>query len=183
MLNAKKIMLMKKTLSCSVLILSAIVALTTHSLAFAEIYKHVDANGRITYSNVKTKGATALNLDPEVNNVRNDRARAVASENKRTPTPSEFPKVDKDTQNARDGKRKEILQSELAAEKAALEEAKRAYAEGESNPEVYRTKNANGSVRTFRNIPKFEEKMKGLQAEVDSHQRNIELLEKEIKAL
>ena len=174
---------MKKSPFYSVLILTAVVALTMHTQAFAEIYKHIDANGRITYSNVKTKGATALNLDPDVNNVRNDRARAVASENKRTPTPSEFPKVDKDTQNARDGKRKEILQSELAAEKTALEEAKRAYAEGESNPEVYRSKNANGTVNTFRNIPKFEEKMKGLKADVDSHQRNIELLEKEIKAL
>jgi cytochrome c556 len=82
-------------------------------------------------------------------------------------------------QNQRDDKRKEILQSELASEKSALEQAKKAYAEGESNPEVYRT--AEG--KTFRNVPKFEEKMKTLQADVDNHQKNIQLLQKELDAL
>ena len=38
--------------------------------------------------------------------------------------------------------------------------AKKAYAEGEAKPEVFRT--AGG--KTFRNVPKFEEKMKGLQS-------------------
>jgi len=71
------------------------------------------------------------------------------------------------------------LQAELDAEKTALEEAKKAYAEGEEKPEVYRT--ANG--RTFRNVPKFEAKMKALQENVDNHQRNIELLQKELDAL
>ena len=32
--------------------------------AFAEIYKHVDKEGRITYSNTPTKGARKLYLDP-----------------------------------------------------------------------------------------------------------------------
>ncbi|MBA3696953.1 MAG: DUF4124 domain-containing protein, partial [Methylotenera sp.] len=105
------------------------------------------------------------------------------SANKRTSTPESFPKVNKQTQNLRDDKRKSILQSELEAEKAAFEEAKKDYAEGESNPEVYQKKNANGSTSTFRNVPKFEEKMKNLQADVDSHQKNIELLQKELDAL
>jgi hypothetical protein len=96
----------------------------------------------------------------------------------RTATPASFPKVDEGTQNQRDSKRKEILQNELDGEKKALEDAKRAYAEGASNPEVFKTKDG----KTLRNVPKFDEKMKGLQAEVDVHQRNIELLEKEINA-
>ena len=37
---------------------------TLSGIASAEIYKHVDADGRITYSNIKTKGASRLDIDP-----------------------------------------------------------------------------------------------------------------------
>jgi hypothetical protein len=151
--------------------------------AYAEIYKRVDADGRVTYSNTKTKGAVKLELDPDANTISNDRPKSPSTSNRRTATPGDFPRVDKETQNQRDDKRKDILISELEAEKLALEEAKKAYAEGESNPEVYQKKNANGTTSTFRNVPKFQEKMKNLQAEVDSHQRNVELLQKEIDSL
>lgn len=158
-----------------------LLTLTVSHSALAEIYKHVDADGRVTYSNIKSKGATRLEIDPDANNISNDRAKAKSNStaNKRTATPESFPRVDKDTQNQRDGKRKNILQNELDAEKVALEEAKKAYAEGESNPEVY--KNASG--QTFRNVPKFEEKMKNLKENVDNHQKNIELLQKELDSL
>lgn len=168
-----KIIAIKKYLTCLVFLNVAFLA-----NAYAEIYKRVDADGRVTYSNVKTKGAVRLELDPDANTISDDRPKSQA--NKRTATPGDFPRVDKETQNQRDGKRKDILLSELEAEKLALEEAKKAYAEGESNPEVYQKKNANGTTSTFRNVPKFQEKMKNLQAEVDSHQRNVELLQKEI---
>jgi Domain of unknown function (DUF4124) len=155
----------------------SLLVLMLPQLVHAEIYKHVDAEGRITYSNVKIKGAKKLQLEPADTNFGTDSG----GEKKRTPstrtaTPASFPKVDEGTQNQRDGKRKEILQSELDGEKKALENAKKAYEEGASNPEVYKTKDG----KTMRNMPKFDEKMKGLQAEVDAHQRNIELLEKEI---
>lgn len=158
-----------------------LLALTVSTSALAEIYKHVDADGRVTYSNIKSKGAIRLEIDPDANNISNNRAktRSSSSTNKRTATPDNFPRVDKDTQNQRDSKRRSILQNELEAEKAALEEAKKAYAEGESNPEVYRT--AEG--QTFRNVPKFQEKMKNLQENVDNHQKNIELLQKELDSL
>jgi hypothetical protein len=154
-------------------------ALMLPVLAQAEIYKIVDANGHVTYSNVKIKGAKKLNLEPADTSFGTD----TGGETKRAPqmrtaTPASFPKVDTGTQNQRDGKRKEILQGELDAEKKALDDAKKAYAEGASNPEVFKTKEG----KTFRNVPKFEEKMKGLQAEVDAHQRNVELLEKEMGA-
>ena len=71
----------------------------------------------------------------------------------------------------------------MDSEKAALEEAKKAYAEGESKPEVYQKRNANGTTSTFRNVPKFDDKMKSLQADIDSHQNNIDLLQKELNSL
>lgn len=168
---------MKKNLTLVILFAAAF-----SSNAFAEIYKRVDADGRITYSNIKTKGATRLEFDPDANTIINDKPKSAGSpstNNKRTATPESFPKVDKQTQNQRDSKRQEILQSELESEKAALEDAKKAYAEGESKPEIYKT--ANGA--TMRNVPKFQEKMKSLQADVDSHKNNIKLLQKELDNL
>lgn len=167
---------MKNTLS-----LLTLIVVTFSSNAFAEIYKRVDADGRITYSNIKTKGATRLEFDPDANTISNDRAKSIA--NKRIASPEGFPKVDKQTQNNRDGKRQDILQSELDSEKAALAEAKKAYAEGAAKPEVFQKQNANGTTSTFRNVPKFDEKMKSLQADVDSHENNIKLLQKELDAL
>jgi len=158
----------------------SLIAITLSSHAFAEIYKRVDADGRVTYSNIKSKGATRLELDPDANTISNDRPKATSpSSAKRAPTPESFPRVDANTQNQRDGKRREILQNELEAEKLALEDAKKAYAEGESNPEVYKT----ATGKTFRNVAKFEEKMKDLQATVDNHKKNIELLQKELDSL
>ena len=143
----------------------------------AEIYKRVDPDGRVTYSNVKTKGATRLDLDPDTNTISNDRAKSIA--NKHSVSPEGFPKIDKQTQVKRDDKRQDILKSELESEKEALDQAKKAFEEGQSNPDIYRT--ADGKI--LRNVPKFQEKMKNLQAEVDTHQKNIELLQKELDAL
>lgn len=165
------------------LLLLTIVASTLASHAIAEIYKHVDADGRITYSNIKTKGAVPLDIDPDANVIKNNHSRSnkanSGASNGRTATPNDFPKVDKQTQSNRDGKRQEILQSELEAEKIALEQAKKAYAEGEANPEIVR--HADG--KTFRNMAKYNEKMNNLQADVDGHENNIKLLEKEISSL
>ncbi|MEN6587623.1 MAG: DUF4124 domain-containing protein [Sulfuricella sp.] len=84
--------------------------------AHAEIYKQVDAQGRVTYSNVPMKGATKLNLEP-LNTVPATRTKAS------TPSPSGFPKVDGDTQKKRDDTRRKILEDELAAEEKLLTEA------------------------------------------------------------
>ena len=158
-----------------------LLALALPFSAQAEIYKQVDADGHVTYSNVKIKGAKKIMIEPA------DTSFGTSGEgskraNSRSATPASFPKVDSETQKQRDGSRREILQSELETEKKALEDAKKAYAEGESKPEVFQKKNADGSSSTFRNVNKFQEKMKNLQADVDAHQRNVELLEKEIGA-
>ena len=58
----------------------------------AEIYKHVDAEGRVTYSNVPMKGATKLELEPPVT------SSPAAPKATKTPTPANFPRVDKSEQ-------------------------------------------------------------------------------------
>lgn len=158
---------MKETL----LILGLLASLASLA-AYADIYKQVDADGHVTYSNVPIKGAIKLNLDP-IGSAPEKSGRG------KTATPANFPRVDNETQNQRDDKRKQILQEELAKENKALEDAKKAYAEGESTPEVYR--GANG--KTFRNVPKYEEKMKPLQEDVTQHEKNVQLLQKELDGL
>jgi len=143
----------------------------------ADIYKHVDADGRVTYSNVKLKGSTKLDLEPADSKFGNvPKPASQRTEPSKSATPSDFPKVDNSTQNQRDAKRKEILMAELEAEKQALARAKQAFAEGEANPEMA----VGAQGRRFRNVPKFEEKMRPLQEAVDAHQRNIDLLTKEL---
>ncbi|MBZ0104131.1 MAG: DUF4124 domain-containing protein [Sulfuricella denitrificans] len=93
--------------------------------AQSEIYKHVDPQGRVTYSNVPMKGAIRLNLDP-LTTVPAPR-RSVS-----TPSPAGFPRIDNDTQKKRDDTRRKILEEELSAEEQLLAEA----AKGKSRDEI-----------------------------------------------
>ena len=114
-----------------------LLAFLSPQFAVAEIYKHVGPDGRITYSNVKIKGAKKLDLEPADTSFGTGASSSDSKEGStakrapatRTATPASFPKVDAGTQNQRDGKRKDILQGELDAERKALEDAKKAYAE------------------------------------------------------
>ena len=66
--------------------------------------------------------------------------------------------------------------NELSQEKQALENAKQLYEEAQNTPEVY--KGANG--KTFRNVAKYDEKLRLIEAEIQAHERNIQLLNKEL---
>ncbi len=155
-------------------------ALSLPLRSVADIYKHVDENGHVTYTNVKIKGSKKIDLGSTGTSFGTNRDSALKPQ---STTPTDFPSVDSNTQKQRDQSRKNILLSELATERAALVAAKKAYAEGEANPEISTIRNANGTTRTFRNVPKFQEKMKQLQMNIDVHQRNIILLEKEISTI
>ncbi len=142
-------------------------AFTLSSSAYAEIYKRIGSEGRVIYSNIKTKDAVRLEIDPNetiLSDTQKKYTGGAPSANSRTPTPQGFPRVDQQTQNQRDGKRKEILQNELNSEKSALEIAKKTYAEAAATP-------------------KSQEKMQNLQADIGSHENNIKLLQKEIDNL
>lgn len=145
--------------------------------SFADIYKYTDSNGVTTYTNIKPEPHKKPELiisgpktaDPVV----------PPTEKKSTfkaPAPANFPKVDSQTQSQRDQKRRELLMNELSQEKQALENAKQLYEEAQNTPEVY--KGANG--KTFRNVAKYDEKLRLIEAEIQAHERNIQLLNKEL---
>ena len=134
------------------------------SLALADVYKCVDDDGHVTYTNTKPSAkakCTALSRDQRVSTVPGRASNA--------PSPSGFPKVDGDTQKARDNDRRKILDQELATEQKMLDEAKKALAEQEA-------------VRTGdeRNYQRVLDRLQPYQDKVALHERNIEALKKEI---
>lgn len=154
-------------------ILLILLGLAVSLCAQAEIYKHVDENGRVTYSDRPIKGGVKLDIEPDGPPAARERA------GKATPTPSTFPRVDKSEQKARDDKRRQILEDELANERRALEATKEAYADVEKHPEDYSQKLKGGG----RNMAKYAEKLKQLSEEIKTHEENIEMLELELSRL
>ncbi len=131
--------------------------------AKADIYKTVDEDGRVTYSNVPSKGAQKLNLEP---------LNTVPSSKPSTQPPGNFPKVDAETQKNRDKVRRQILENELAQEMTQLEDAKKALAEGESV-----------RLGSERNYQRFLDRVQPLKDAVAEHQKNIDALKEELAGL
>ncbi len=77
------------------------------------------------------------------------------------PTPSSFPKVQEDTQKARDGDRRHILEQELSGEQRHLEQAKKELAEQEAQHA------SSDRVAPYRD-------------RVGQHERNIRAIQKEL---
>lgn len=141
-------------------------------LAQAEIYKAVDADGHVTYSSTPIKGGKKIILEPLPTMVPPAQPRSAAS-------PEGFPRVDGATQKGRDDTRRKILQDELSTEEKLLEEARQNLKEGEENPEVYQGKDG----KTYRNVAKYEEKIRTLSDQVELHRKNIEALKTELSRL
>lgn len=139
----------------ALLIIPAFLALP----ATAEIYKYVDENGRITYTNIPKKGAKKLDLDP-----------ISAAKTRNNAGPSDFPRVDNQTQKKRDDQRKQILLEELATEEKSLSDSKTALKEGE----------AQRLGDEARNYQKYLDRIKKLKDTVALHEKNIEALKKEL---
>ncbi len=141
-------------------------------LVQAEIYKATDANGHVTYSSTPIKGGKKIILEPLPTMVPPARARSAAS-------PEGFPRVDGETQKNRDDTRYLILQNELSEEERLLEEARQNLQAAEQNPEVFRGQDG----KSYRNVDKFEQKIKPLADQVELHQRNVEALKTELSRL
>jgi chromosome segregation ATPase len=126
-----------------------------------EIFKCRDARGQWTYTNDRRQAekekceqvTTQVNVAPPQKGAR----------------PSNFPRESSAERAAGKGRQLEILQRELASEQTALTKAQQALAEQES-------------IRSGdeRNYARVEERLKPFQEAVDSHQKNIEALRREI---
>ncbi|HEX6828253.1 MAG TPA: DUF4124 domain-containing protein [Burkholderiales bacterium] len=146
--------------------------------ARAETCKYEDPEGRIVYSNVPMKGAKKVMCFEPLEPV------PPAKQKRKAQGPTDFPKVDRGVQKQRDDNRRKILEEELLAEETRLADARKALEEGKQAPEVStrQVAGADGKVttQTFRNVPKYQAKVKALENDVQLHERNVEALKKEL---
>jgi hypothetical protein len=179
------------------------------ALAQTTIYKHTDESGRVTYSNRPMKGAVVLELEP-LSTLSNFVAPATApgaaaakGTNKAGAKPDvavvapraapvTTASIDRETQKGRDEVRRRILEDELAQEEKALAEARKALLEERQNPTLIAavrvaqqasdpTPAQQAEMRA--NIDRASGRIRGLQATVAEHEKNVEALKKELGAL
>jgi hypothetical protein len=193
------------------------------ALAQSTIYKHVDENGRVTYTNKPMKGAVTVELEPlttipatPTGTLRSQPVAVKAAEKAEPPeangkaetiaatarpavaivTPvssrPSIASIEPNLQKKRDNDRRRILEEELAQEEQSLTGARASLTQEQGNPQlvaaVRAAQQADNPSATqlveFRNaIDKASGRIRGLQATVAEHEKNIEALKKELGAL
>jgi hypothetical protein len=147
-------------------LLSAALALPV----LADIYKHVDAEGNITFTNQPMRGAQRILVEPGFKpqpRATGVPGRSSASQN---PSPSSFPRVDVHTQRERDSNRRLILQEEMANEQKRLSEARRQLQEAD----------ATRSAEEKANPSRYLERLGRLREAVQLHEKNLAALQSEL---
>jgi len=140
--------------------------------AHAEIYKYVDENGNVTFTDVYKKGAKRIQLPGAPATLP---SASVSSPKKRasyTPSPADFPRIDASTQKRRDDIRRQVLQDEIATERRNADEARRQLALGER---VQAGERATDST--------YVNRVKRLRETLDQHERNIVSIQREFANL
>ena len=182
----------------------AAVAMSGAAWSQSTIYKHVDESGRVTYTNKPMKGATVLELDP-ITTIPGTPApvaaptavKAVAKVEvvDRPDKPAVQPtlaSIEPQVQRKRDNDRRRILEEELTREEQTLTQVRDSITQEQQNPQlvaaVRAMQQANEPSPTQMaemrgNIEKASGRIRGLQATVAEHEKNIEALKKELGAL
>lgn len=143
--------------------------------AHAEIYKRVDKDGNVTYSNKPLKGARKIALDPlpTMNAYDGDRGDRDAH----------YERVKRTTQRDRDATRRKVLEDELSNEEQLLVEARQNLKDQnlkEANTAPGGT-DADGSALI--GAPAAADGVKHAQDEVDLHERNINAIKQELSGI
>jgi len=182
----------------------AAVAMSGAAWSQSTIYKHVDESGRVTYTNKPMKGATVLELDP-ITTIPGTPAPAAAptavkavakvevlDRADKPPVQPTLAAIEPQVQRKRDNDRRRILEEELTREEATLTQVRESILQEQQNPQlvaaVRAMQQANEPSPTQMaemrgNIEKASGRIRGLQATVAEHEKNIEALKKELGAL
>ncbi len=141
--------------------------LASAAMAQGTVWKCTDEDGRPHYTNVREEAKSPsckVISESKVSTVPANAIPVAARPNAAsTPTPANFPRVDANTQKARDDSRRKILEDELATEQRSLTDARTKLGDP--------TAAANEAVR------------KPLLETVERHERNIAALQREIANL
>ncbi|MGH8691421.1 MAG: DUF4124 domain-containing protein [Burkholderiales bacterium] len=136
---------------------------TARAQGTSEIYKCVDADGRKHYTNSRkeTAGMKCEPVTSQINVAPAQKAR-----------PGNFPRESSAERASAKGRQREILRKELATEEQALSRAQQALAEQEA---------VRGGDE--RNYARVLERLQPYKDSVETHQKNIEALKREIANL
>jgi hypothetical protein len=143
------------------------------ALAASDIFVCQDADGRKTYQNTGAgRGCTRLDIQPtlSVPGPRHQTGRAPSEA--RPISPASFPRVDSQTQRARDGDRRRILEDELVAEESKLQALLAEYRNG-----------APERLASERGDAGYRERVAKMQADVQRTENNITSLKRELALL
>lgn len=148
-----------RTRNLSVIFVTILLGLTSSAVAGKDIYKIVDKEGNITFTNRAMRNAQKTDL---ASYSKNSYATVVMQRSPYTSAPS----VKNNTQKERDGTRRQILEKELHSESKLLLDTQQFLSQMSKNDE-----NAQ------------EDKFLQLKNKLFLHQRNISALKKELSRL
>lgn len=140
--------------------------------AQAEIYKYIDENGQVTFTDVPRKGQRAdkvYSLPSSPRSLAQGTSSGAGAKRVSMPSPVDFPRIDAGMQKRRDDIRRTVLEEELATERRNLEEARRQL--------VLAERPMPGERNTD---PSYQTRIKRLRDAVENHERNIAAIQKEI---
>ena len=166
--------------SCFFLRLALLAGLAAHDGARAQsvVYKCVDKNNRVEFTDINKPGCKVLDLPGYVASTPAPAPRAAPAVTMRqgagspaaaAPTPAGFPRVDTATQRARDDDRRAILEDELHAEERKLADLKRDFNNGEPERQ--------GNEK---NYAKYQERVAQMRDDIGRSEKNVEALRREI---
>jgi hypothetical protein len=148
---------------------SLLLSLILAAPAQAEIYKYVDENGQVTFTDVYKKGAQRIDL-PGAPKPLAPAGKAPARAS--TPSPANFPRIDAGTQKRRDDIRRQVLQDEIDGERRNAEEARRQLTLGERLQPGERATDTSYVNRVSR-----------LRAALQQHEQNVTAIQRELANL
>jgi hypothetical protein len=174
------------------------------------IYKHVDENGKVTYTNYPVRGGVKLDIDlvtvvsasspasssgsavasgsgPKVSAPKGEGSIQPASAASSVAAIS-VPAVDRQTQSKRDDMRRRILEQELKQEEAQLGEVRTKLTEEQKNAESLKSlvQQLGGTAKSAdatKAQTQSADRLAGLKVALADHERNVDAIKKELGAL
>ena len=140
-----------------------------HAGADTLIYKCVDENGRIEFTDSNKRGCKVLDLPGSIPAPSQHRPAGASRPAAPAFSPADFPKVNGTQQRARDDDRREILNDELRSEEKKLADLRRDFNNGE--PERHGNE---------RNYAKYQERVVQMKDNIGRAEKNIDALRREI---
>jgi septal ring factor EnvC (AmiA/AmiB activator) len=150
----------------------AVCSVCATSPVWGQVFRCVDANDHVTYTNVAGEGKNCKRLQVEPAVTPTNSARVADKRPGAAATPAGFPRVSQDAQRARDETRRSILNQELSNEEQGLQAAKQELADQEKIRE--------GNERNYQRVL---DRLQPYKDEVARRERNIEAINRELSSL